>query len=144
MLKRVAIAAGVIALAGVLALVLSGKHAGAVSATSLGKTNVSGQAYCLLSTSNGTDRLISISAWSEWSTNGSRWNRETLHSEEITLKPMCDSISYILLPTRGEQRVTLIYGMEGEGKGWNYWLRHIRMLLGQKPFGGNRLHVEVE
>lgn len=142
--KRVAIVAGVIVLAGMLVLMIPRKRIGSVSAASLGTTNFAGQTYCVLSASNGTDRAVSISAWAEWSTNGSRWNRESLHSEEITLRPMRDSISCILLPTRGQQRVTLIYGMEGEGQGWNYWFRHLRMLLGQKPFGGNRLHVDVD
>jgi hypothetical protein len=142
MRKRFLIVAGVIA--GVLALVICSKQDDGVSAASLGITNFSGQTFCLLSTSNGTERLINFTAWPEWSLDGKRWSRETLHNYNLTLRPMADATSFIVLPTPGKHRIALIYGVAEDEQHWRYWLGYVRTLLGLKPSTGNRLHVEVE
>jgi hypothetical protein len=150
MCKRLLIAAGVIALASVLVLLIPRQAGSPITLQVIGKTNIAGRAhsmilgeYLLVEITNHTSRLYNINVWAECRAVGCPWSQQNLSKmTRVKLSGHRDQVITVLLPRQWKRRVTLSYAQEDTLV--RYWLRHARMLLGMQAFEGSRLYVEVE
>jgi hypothetical protein len=88
----------------------------------------------------GTDRLHSFDLWSEATTDGTTWKRETLEHAAFNLKSHEARLTPVAMPTNGKPRVVLRCALI-DASDLAYWRDRAVMLMGKNPSRAYKMYV---